>query len=421
MKEFLDTQKKLIGIILVTSILFARCNLGITYSKWFVLINLLVNGLTFAYCLWLGINDKATIKKALLNPAVAWILFFSAIVIVYGHFHIRFGAPYYSRQITVLTVVPAILLLILFFYLKDDVLDVMSISGSVVIITTLITSLLYDKVWADWLKGQYYRVGETPAGGDIDTGNLILMLLIPILYQIIINKKIKGYFLFAVVGLFQILAAGSKSSVLPLVLVIAIMLIGSAKDKKTIRRNVIIVIVLGILAFVAVMLVPALYSVIGKRLVEMFVQTSATEIDLKTSTGQRLAQIAAFKEHFGEYPIFGHGFYAFKEMPYSALEAVRLNDEATEFMYQHLQLHMNYMEILFSYGIFGFIAYYWFPIYILIKTVRTNRQTIILVASIMTSMFFMDLGLDMYYRYLVPYMAYFLAYYLIVNGKQNEQ
>jgi len=416
LKELLNKNQKLITIFLITGILFARCNLGLTVSKWYVLINLLFDGLGFIYCIHLFLQDKEPLKRSIFSPAIAWIVFFSGLVMVYGHFQIRSGADYYSRQITVMTLVPAVVLLVLFFYNKDKILEILSISGAAIIVTTLITSLLYDTEWNLWWDGVYSRVGATPAGGCIDTGNLILVLLIPILYQMLVKKQVKRYIFFLLLGLFQIVGTGSKSSVFPLVFVFAIMIVGASDERKVVIRNLIILIALAVIAFGATMVVPQLYRLIGYRIVELFTGIGATEFDLHTSTGQRMAQIAAFKEHFWETPIFGHGFYAFKEMPYSCIEEVRIVEEIS---YQHVQLHMNFLEILFSYGIFGFVAYYWFPIYVIVRAFKSNKKAIIIVLSIMISVFFMDLGLDMYYRYLTPYYSYFLAYFMVANFKKE--
>lgn len=421
MKTFLDTHKRLIGIILVTAIFFTRGNLGVTLNKWCLIANLVADGLAAVYCLYLFLQDSKPLKKAVFSPATAWIVLFSTIVLIYGHFHIRYGAIHYSRQVTILTVLPALLLFILFFYNKENLLDILSISGSIVIVTTLIVSLKYDYVWGEWLMGMYSRVGATPAGGVIETGNLILILLLPILYQLIVLRKVKQYLWSTILGLFEILGTGAKSSVLPLVFVFAIMIVGASDDKKVIRRNLIILVVLAVFGFTAIMVIPPLYGVIGYRIAELFTGVfagvAAEEYDLHTSTGQRMAMIAAFKEHFWEYPILGHGYYAFKEMPYSAIEEVR---EGTEISYRHIQLHMNYLELLFSFGIVGLVAYYWMPVYTFIKSFTCNKKTKIFVFSIMVSLFFMDLGLDMYYKYLVPYYAYLLAYYFVANGKQDE-
>ena len=403
---------------MIAGVLFARCNLGLALGTGYVLANLFFDGLAFLFCVFLAIDDKSKIKSALINPATIWLVIFAIIVFVYGHYHIRYAADYYSRQYMILTMFPAILIMFIIIYNKKNMLDILSVSGTIVIITSLITSLIYDDVWTEWLDGMASRVGATPAGTCTDTGNLVLVLLIPIMYQVIVNRRFKQYLWITLVGIFEIVATGSKSSVLPIVFVLAIMLLGASDDKKIVVRNLIILIVLAVVAVVAVMTIPALYSIIGDRIVEMFsgITSTSTDYDLHTSTGQRMAVIAAFKEHFMEYPIFGHGFYAFKEMAYSALEEYHKDGET---LYRHIQIHMNYLELLFSFGIFGFIAYYWFPVYEIIKTFKANKMAKLIVFSLMISFFFMDLGIDMYYKYMLPYYSYLMAYCFIKNDSDQ--
>lgn len=416
LKETLLKNKKYITMFLITGMLFARCNLGLYYGGIYVLINLIFNGLAVLYLGLLFTKDKAPVKKTLISPAFVWIVLFSTMVFIYGHFKLFTAADYYSRMITIMTALPAILILMLLFYNKEDVMDVLAVSGSVVIITTLITSLCYDYVWGEWLMGMYSRVGATPAGGVIDTGNLVLILLLPVMYQVIILRKIKQYLWISIIGVFEILATGAKSSVFPIVFVFAIMILGASDDKKVVRRNLIILVVAAVVAFIAIMTIPPLYGVVGYRIAELFTGVKSAEPDLHTSTGQRMAMIAGFKEHFWEAPLFGHGFYSFREMPYSAIEEYRVG---TEIAYRNVQLHMNYMEVLFSYGIVGFVLYYWFPVYIIIRAIKANKMAKIMIFSIMISFVFMDLGIDMYYKYLLPYYSYFLAYFFLEKDKQS--
>ena len=411
-------HKRLISIMIVAAIVYARCDLGIALGMQYVLANVLANALGVAWCLALFVKDKATTKKALLNPAMAWALAFSILVFIYGHFKLGVYTDMYSRQYHILTVVPAILIMVILFHHKDDMLDVISNAGCIVIPLTLVTSLLFDPVWKQLFMGNAYRVGATPAGTCVDTGNLLLIMLIPLMYQLIINRKFKAYLWAAILAIGQIFASGSKSSVLPIILVFAVMLLGAAKDKKTIRRNIIILVIIAVCGSVAVMVIPALYSIIGERIVEMISGVGSTDYDLHTSTGQRMAVIAAVKEHFWEHPIFGHGFYAFKQMAYSQLEEYRPND-GVEIAYRNIHTHMNYLELLFSFGIFGFVMYYWFPVYLIIKSFFTkNKMAKLIIFSFMISFVFMDLGIDMFYKYMTPYYTYLVAYCLL---KQEDK
>lgn len=412
--DFLYKNKKNIATGLIAFILFARCNLGVTLGTSVVLVNLLADGLAFLFCGLLLLKDGATTKKGLINAGTLWVILFTALVFVYGTFNIgTCNTDIFSRQLILLTVVPPVLIMIMLTHNSQDIIDILSRAGAVVIVTTLITSLIYDDVWKEWVTGviSESRTGATPAGTCVDTGNLMLIMLIPIIYQIFINRAYKAYIWAAVLGIFEIFASASKSSMFPLVLVFAIMIIGAAKDKKVLRRNIIILIIVAIAGLIALMTVPALYRIIGNRIVELFTSFGAKEYDLHTSTGQRQAISAAVKEHFWENPIFGHGFYAFKEMPYSQLEEYKVNGQV---MYRHIQTHNNFYELLFSFGIVGAIIYYWFPVKLIVNTVKTkDKAALLLVSSFLISFLAMDMGIDMFYKYMTPYFTYLVCYCLL--------
>lgn len=441
MKE-LTIKKNTIITALTALILFTRCNLGLTRGLPVVGANLIACGLGFLFCLALlfgennqskayvnkGAEPKATakgyptfiasIRQTLLNPVTIWIVLFTVLLFIYGL--TRYGNCYtemFSRQYILLTMAPALLIMVMLQH-ADDIVDVLAKAGSVVIVTTLITSLIYDPVWQEWVNGTISesRTGATPAGTCVDTGNLMLVLLIPIIYELYINKKYKLYIGPTLLGIFEIFASASKSSMFPLVLVFAIMIIGSAKEKRVLRRNIIILLVVAVAGFAALMTVPALYRIIGNRIVEMFTAFGATEYDLHTSTGQRQAIGAAVREHFWEAPLFGHGFYAFKLMDYAKLEEYKENGQV---LYRAVQTHNNFYELLFSFGIVGFVVYYWLPAWLVIKTFFCkNKKAIILVASFLISFLSMDMGIDMFFKYLTPYFTYMVCYLLLSKDSQ---
>lgn len=417
--ELINKNKKVLSIILVASLIFARSNLGITVNKWVLLINVFVNALGLVFCGLMFVQDKKQIKKGLLNPAVAWAVIFSALVFVHGHFKIGTISDFYSRQFAIMTVVPAVVIMLILFSNEKDVVEIIANAGSVIIFTTLVTSLLYDDVWKEWTNGTISdsRVGATPAGSCVDTANMMIILLIPIIYQLYFKKEIKKYILPLILGIFQIFASGSKAAIIPLGIVFVIMIVSAAEDKKTLRRNIIVLAVLAAIGTIVVTTVPLFYRIIGSRFIELFTGLGSDEYDLHTSTGQRMAVAAEFKKHFGETPLFGHGFYAFKEMAYSQLEEYKVNGVIH---YRHLQIHNNFMELLFSYGIVGFVLYYWFPVYLAIKSFMSkNKQVMVLTLSFLVSFFFIDLGLDMYYKYMLPYFTYFVIYTIYKTGRDN--
>ncbi|SHJ14046.1 O-antigen ligase family protein [Pseudobutyrivibrio xylanivorans] len=414
--EFIRKNKKIISIILLALILYIRCDYGVTKS-YAVAMNLVVQAIGFVYCLILTKDDFQKTKKSIFNLAILWLILFQVVQFVYGHFKLFTPTDYYSVQYTILTVLPALLCYEIVWHNRDNMFEVLSPVGALVIFATYITSIKYDHLWGDMMHGEFYRVGAVPGGTDIDTGNLYLLMLIPILYSVIVLRKVKPNIIPALAGIIGIVLAGSKSSFVPLVLVIAIMLLGTAKNAKDVKKYVAILVGLGVVATVLVLTIPMLYDILGKRIVEVFTAFGNTEFDLHTSTGQRMAVMDAFKKHFWESPLFGHGFYSFITMPYSQLEEYR---EGTEIMYRHIQTHMNFMELLFSFGIFGFVMYYWFPVKLIIDTIKVHsKEAKIVCISLLVSILFMDLGLDMFFKYMTPYYTYLLIYTFLNNNSEE--
>ncbi len=416
--DFIKNNKKIFSIIILSLILYVRCDHGVT-MPYAVLLNVVVNCIGIVYCIALTIQDFERTKKSIFNIAILWLVIFQAILFVYGHFNLFSGyVGFYSRQYVLLTVVPALICYEILWHNSDQIVEILSTVGVIVIIATYITTMKYDHLWGDALEGRFYRLGRVPGGSDIDTGNLYLLMSIPILYSTIVAKKVKQYIAFAILGGVGIVLTGSKSSALPLILVIGIMLLGTAKNAKDVRKYLACLIGLCVIGAVLLLTVPILYRTLGYRIAEVFTAFSDTsEFDLHTSTGQRLAVMDAFKKHFWEAPLFGHGFYSFMTMPYSKLEEYHL--ESGEIAYRNIQTHMNYLELLFSMGILGFVAYYWYPVKLVVDTVKSHSKEVKLIClSFLVSLLFMDLGLDMYYKYMTPYFTYLLIYTLIKRGEQ---
>lgn len=413
-------NKKLLAIIMITAILFARNAIGIIRGLPYVGANVLVDGLAFLYCIYLIIKDKSLIKKVLRSIPFIWIVLVTLMVFIYGYFRIGTCADYFSRQFLLLTMVPPMFILLILVDLGefDEIISVLTWVGTVLAPVILIFSIIYDPYFDEWSSEYIVRAGSLPAGTVTDTSNLYTLLLIPMLYTIIVERAGKKITIFSTIVAFAgVLIGGSKAAIFPLVLVVAFMFIARSVDKKNLVRSLAVLLVLGVVGSVLMMKVPVLYDLFGYRVVEMVDQMSASEYDLHTSTGQRMAFTAEFKKHFGETPVFGHGFYSFKEMPYSQLEEYHKDGET---LYRNIQLHNNFMEILFSYGIVGFILYYCFPLYLGIKAVCSkNRRLIILSVSFLVAVFFMDLGLDMYYKYLTPYYIYIVVYSVIIGFKRR--
>lgn len=407
--DFIKKNKKIISIIILALIIYIRCDYGVT-KDYAIAMNLIADGIGFIYCLVLTKMDFEAAKKSIFNVAILWLVLFQALQFVYGHFMLFDSNDIYSMQYTILTIGPAVLCYEILWHNREQLIEVLSPVGVIVIIATFITTMKYDYLWEYAFRGEFYRLGEVPGGSDIDTGNLYLLMLIPIFYSIIVLKRIVPYILPALAGMIGIVLTGSKSSALPMVLVIGIMLLSTAKNKRDVKKYIAFMVIFVVVAAIAVLAVPMLYDILGYRLVEVFTAFSdnSGEYDLHTSTGQRLAVIDAFKKHFWEKPILGHGFYSFMTMPYSKLEEYYVDGVIS---YRNIQTHMNILELLFGFGFVGVITYYWYPVKQFIDVIKSKSHVAkVMGLSFLASIFFMNLGLEMFYKYMTPYYLYLAVY-----------
>ena len=179
---FIEKNKKIISIILLALIIYFRCDHGVT-KGYAIALNLAVDILGFVFCLLLTKQDFNKTKKSIFNMAILWLVIFQAIVFIYGHFDLFNGnSNIYSMQYTILTILPAVLCYEILWHNSEDMVEILSIVGIIIIIATYLTSMKTDHLWGDALEGRFFRLGKTPGGSDIDTGNLYLLMMIPILY-----------------------------------------------------------------------------------------------------------------------------------------------------------------------------------------------------------------------------------------------
>lgn len=421
MLDKIKSNQRIIAILLIALIVFFRNNFGVI-SKGPILVSLILDAVAFAYIIVLSKDNMDSTKKAIVNPAIVWLVLF--LVMEYAYIFFKIGTPsleIYSRQFRILTVAPAVLIFFILWHNKDDILDVLAKSGTLVIVATLILTLFYDPMWKTWIDGTQYRFGTTPGGTVIDTGNLYMIMLIPILYKVVVERCFKQYLWISIIGFAGIVMSGTKSSLFPIIFVIGLYILFGSNDKKAMRRNLLILIALVIIVTILCFTVPIMYWLVADRIIELVQGINSTEFDYHTSTGQRMAIIAAFKQHFVEHPFFGHGFYAFKSMDYSKVTEVEIGvNELGQKVYelQNSQTHMNFLELLFSFGIFGFVMYYWFPVKLIVDCIKSqDKMAKMLVGAYLISFFFMDLGIDMFYPYMTPFFVYLTCYCLLKRSE----
>lgn len=188
-------------------------------------------------------------------------------------------------------------------------------------------------------------------------------------------KRQRIWYLFAVIFFMFCLLSSSRKAMLISIFGVCLVIFFSFGRKRHWLHLV-------LTAFAALMLIilslkiDFLYDIIGRRIVTMlnFYQNDSQYTQLVDSLALRDYFINFAKQMFRQKPIIGHGFANFATMLY--------NEGDVGF---GVYAHNNYWEILADLGIIGFIIYYWYYAYLIIKFIMrlfTNRKDDVLAFSI---------------------------------------
>lgn len=204
-------------------------------------------------------------------------------------------------------------------------------------------------------------------------------------------KSAKNILYISMLVLFCVFA-GTRKAFLVLIFGLSIFIVLS--HPKKIFSNVSKLVLLLCFLYFMLMKVPFIYDIIGNRFETLvsFVQGGDTD----DSTRGRDIYIEYGYYYFLQKPWSGHGIHCFKEMPgvdtYS---------------------HNNYVELLFSVGIPGMIAFYLIHLYILLLAIRNRlylkyKTSCNLAISLVLAVLFIEYAMVTYYERAA------LLYYVII-------
>lgn len=150
------------------------------------------------------------------------------------------------------------------------------------------------------------------------------------------------------------LSGGRKTFISPFIFLCVLLLLKrDKKGRKHIIRYMIVFIFIVLIMYYMILNVPVLYESIGHRM-ESLANLFLGEGYVDTSTICRQQMVELGLSGWFEKPYFGHGIDQFKFSSF-----IHLN--------KYAYAHNNYIEILFDLGIIGFIIYYGFYLFLLIK------------------------------------------------------
>lgn len=162
-----------------------------------------------------------------------------------------------------------------------------------------------------------------------------------------LNKRRRVYYLLFAINLIFMILSASRKAFLFLGIPLAVMLILSSKNSAKIIRNIIIVILMGLIALLLLFNVDFLYELVGNRLETMINGfLGVGEVDASTLT--RLSLIEYGIEWFKDSIWYGYGGGNF------VLFSAAMGINSGEGYYAH----NNYVEMLVDFGVIGFIIFY---------------------------------------------------------------
>ncbi|MCQ2485713.1 MAG: O-antigen ligase family protein [Clostridia bacterium] len=170
-------------------------------------------------------------------------------------------------------------------------------------------------------------------------------------------KNQRGYYILILVFLFfAILSSSRKSTATAILAPIMMLLLTGRKKSKILQLFLMIGLAVG-LAYL-IMTNEHLYNSVGKRFYSMSNFFSDDTVKSDGSLTMRSYFIEVAKELFGESPVFGKGMGSFIEII------------GREYGLRRAYSHNNYWQILSELGITGFIIYYSFYVFVIVKLVK---------------------------------------------------
>ncbi|GMK38139.1 hypothetical protein PCCS19_11930 [Paenibacillus sp. CCS19] len=277
-----------------------------------------------------------------------------------------------------------------------------SLISNVVLLIVYKDSLFTGRLAFSWREASTYNIfglNLTTVGSNAIAYYSSLSIIFSV-YLIFKKNKGKIYYFYSLIFLVTILATGSRKGLVLLVLGLIMTLTVLNKGSKKVLYGSIGLIISGILYYLT-QSIPLLYSVLGARLNE-FINLISNENVNDASIYTRLRLLDQAMDLFKERPIYGYGLDAFRVINLWGI----VSDS-------------NYMEILVSGGIIGFIIYYAYVLIVLFKYMSIRKKSTIcrMLFWILLITLIMEYGQVTYYWRSYLFLYSMLFYVMYTNRK----
>ena len=264
-----------------------------------------------------------------------------------------------------------VILVIIMIYVESELNNLYSIEKMIMLYVIGVgTTLIYVLITQDLNQFQLAIHGEAFTGrwngNEIGMNAAMALMMILYLFPKAKNLFLKMYYCIIVaVSLYLVYWMGSRKTIVFLILGLCGVIL--LKKPKKLIRNLLLVCCLITVSWNLLMEVPSLYKNVGWRL-EALTSSITGKGKADSSTLLREKYIKVGIESFKESPVIGYGVASFSE----------INEHKTN---HHTYSHNNFIEIAVGLGVIGFIFYYWFFVYLIIKYLKLfiHKRTSFLV------------------------------------------
>lgn len=356
--------------------------------------------ISFGYVIYMIIKKKSI----LMDIYDLWLLLVFLFLIISG-----LTSPYkggFSLKYFLLT---CVCILCVYFFMKSSKEKLMEFIGQV-IEGTLVISCIYiaahelpyfiinfSQISRGYMR---YRFGILSGINPTAAAGFFGILSVIVFYFVFIEKKHRLIYVYIMQIIVTILS-GSKKGLLLIALpwLLYFFRIGLKN-----WRNIIIFALTLLIIGIAVFKIPLLYNIVGYRILDVLSELGIVKnavlpesAIIDNSTTKRLGMIADAWKMFIQKPVLGWGWNAFAVLAGYGIYS-----------------HNNYLEILVSMGIVGFIIYYVMPVGLLIGSIRQkNKDRRFLCLCLIFAMLLMDISSVTIYGHVIIYFMYACLFLLV--------
>lgn len=338
---------------------------------------------------------------------IFWIVSFFLLYLFYGNFYMADAATFGSNSSAFLLLM-FLCTVILFFtpYKNDRLMNMLEISFCIALLV-YIFYIINDMKSMTVEQMVLYRVGEKINGESVVNGNsntvslTVSMLSIFLFYEVFVGQHKIIAAIPLVFSMIVILFTGSKAGFFSIILYILMNI--CLFSHITLNKIFALCIAVGLLIYI-VFNNEYMYLLLGTR-VEDFL-SSIGVLDMPVvgdSTNIRGDMYVKGMEMWMDSPMFGNGLGAF-----------------TAYSGYHMYSHNTYTEILSSFGLIGFVVFYFLPIVTFYKALIYRKENVFIKIALMLSIigFFFDTASIKFLSYMS--MLVVIAGYIFVNNYECD-